>query len=106
MGLLIDDDKIGVADQYSGSYFNENDKVTMRSHERDHGRLCIEHGFLEMNKQIGELRRMVRAHTVKGTNSREENDQNVHNVGTSMRSDLVTEVSANSIPTPNSHQPR
>ena len=85
-----DEDNISVVDHYSGtprSYFNENDEETMRSQKRDHERLRIEQSFLEVNKQIGELTSMVKVLTEKVTNSAEENDQNVHNFGTSMRSD-------------------
>ena len=86
-GFIDDDDNISVADHYSGSYFNDNDEETMRSLERDHERLRIEQWFLEMNKQIGELRSTMRALSEKVRNSRQENDQNVHSIGTSPRSD-------------------
>ena len=76
----------------------------MRSRKRVHERLSIEQRFLEMNKHIGELTSMVRALTVKGTNSREEDDQKVYKFGTSVRSDMVTGVSAKSTPIPILHQ--
>ena len=86
-GFVDDEDKISVSDHYSGSCFNDNDGETMRSLERDHERFRIEQRFPEMNKQIEELTSIVRALTEKVTNSREEKDQNVHNLGTSPRSD-------------------
>ena len=72
------EDNISVADHYSGSYFNDHDDEAVRSQERDHERSRIEQRFLKKNKQIGELTSMVRALTEKVTNSREENDPNVH----------------------------
>ena len=49
---------------------------------------------------------MVKAHTKRIVKSREENDQNVQMAVKFRRSDMVTGVSANSIPTSNSQQPR
>ena len=49
---------------------------------------------------------MVEAHTEKVSNSREGNRRNVLNNETLLRSDRVTEVPANPIPTPNIQQPR
>ena len=81
------DDNISVADHYSGSYFNENDEETLRSLEKNHERFRIEHSFLLMNKQIGELTSTARAFTEKMTNNREKDDQNGHNFGRALRSD-------------------
>ena len=86
-GFVDDEDNTSVADHYSRSYFNEKDEETMRSQETDHETFRIEQRFLEINQQISELTSVVRALTEKVTNSREENIQNVHNFGTSMRSD-------------------
>ena len=49
---------------------------------------------------------MVRAITEKMTNGREDNDQYVRNIETSLRFDMVTGVSVNPIPTPNTQQRR
>ena len=82
-----DEDNIRVSDHYSGSYFSENDEETMKSIERGIERFRIEQRLQEMNKQIEELTSMVRALTEKMTNSRNENDQDARNIGTSYRSD-------------------
>ena len=42
-----------------------------------------------MNRQIEELTKMVKAFSEKLTNSREESDQNVKNIETSLRSDKL-----------------
>ena len=78
----------------------------MRSQEREHEKVRIEQSFPEMNKEIMELSSMVKAATEKMTNIKEENDQNVRNIGTSLRSDMLTGVSANPMPTPNTQLPR
>ena len=77
----------------------------MRSSEEDHEKFR-KNRFSEMNRQIEELTSMVRAFTKKMTSSSEENDQNVRNMETSLRSDMLTGVSANQMPTPNTQQPR
>ena len=62
----------------------------MKSLERKHEKDKIEQRFQEMNKEIVELTSMVKAVTEKMTNSKKENDQNVRNIGTSLRSDMLT----------------
>ena len=100
------DDDMSVADHYIENNFNDDIENDVRSIERDHEKHRIEQHFLEMNRQIGELTSIVRALTDKITNSREENGKDVLNPGTSTRSDMVTGVSANPLPTPNAQPPR
>ena len=85
--FVDDEDNVSVADHYSGSYSNDNNEEAVRSQERDYERFRIEQRFLEMNRQISELTSMVRVLTEKVTNSREENDPNVHSFRTLPHSD-------------------
>ena len=84
----------------------ENDEEAIQTHGRDHEIILIEHRFMDMNRQIGVLMSMVKALTEKMSISTEEKGQSVRNDETSLRSDMVTGVSANPIPTSNIQQPR
>ena len=61
----------------------------MKSMERDHEGLRIEQRFLDMNRQIGELTRIVKALTEKMSNTKEGKNQDVLNSETSTRSDRI-----------------
>ena len=101
-----EDDEMSVADHYIETNSNNDIESDARSIERDHEKHRIEQRFLEMNRQIGELTSIVRALTDKIPNSREENSRDVSSPETSTRSDMVTGVSANPLPTPNAQPPR
>ena len=67
--------------------FQDKNEEAMRSQERERGNNRIEQRFLEINRQNGELTSMVRTLTENVANGREENDQNVQIIETSLPSD-------------------
>ena len=102
-----EDDNMSVADNYTEDNFNNDIESDVRSIERDHEKHRIEQRFQERNRQIGKLTSIVRALTDKLANStEEENDRDVLNSEMSTRSDMVTGVSVNPLPTPNAQPPR
>ena len=86
-----DDSITKVTDFSSRTYFPENIEELCHLMHR------MEQRFLDTNRQIGELTRIMRAHTEKTSNGKEENGQNVRNIETSLRSDSFKTLQINRV---------
>ena len=91
----------------SRNQMNEFDNGDIINSQQNPNSSSVDQRFMEMNRQISDLTSIVMALTEKISSSTSEcNGLNTVNNPNVTRSDMVTGVSTNSIPTPNLQQPR